>query len=408
VTAFGADAKAPFARAEARLLENSRIRPGAQYAELRGAVDAAGRERAREEISGWPGYSVTPLYRLDGLAKALGVSSLWYKDEGGRFGLGSFKALGGAYGVLRVIQREVRRLTDSSPSSGQLLAREFSEIVSGLTVCCATDGNHGRSVAWGAGLFGCRSVVYLHPGVSEQRESAIAAFGARIVRVAGDYDESVRRARQEAEESGHLLVADTSFPGYERVPRDVMHGYTVMVAEVLEQLGNQESLPTHVFVQGGVGGLAAAVCAHLWESLGPSRPHFTVVEPHRADCLYQSALAGRPRTAAGELDTVMAGLACGEPSILAWRVLERGCNCFMTIPDDVVGPSMRLLRAGTGEDPCIVAGESAVAGLAALLVASFRRDLWRRLQLGADSRVLVFGTEGATDPELYRRMVGGD
>jgi diaminopropionate ammonia-lyase len=394
---------AAFARAEVGLLENPRAQRSPSP-DFRGVLDPSGSAAARREISAWPGYAPTPLRRLDSLAERMGVSRLCYKDEGSRFGLGSFKALGGAYGVLRVVQEEVFRQNGSRPSAQQLMAGYYREAVSGITVSCATDGNHGRSVAWGAQLFGCRSLVYLHSGVSDQRERAIARFGAEVIRVAGDYDESVRRAQRDAEENGHLLVADTSYPGYERVPREVMHGYTVMVAEVVERFQGCQ-LPTHVFVQGGVGGLAAAVCAQLRESWGPDGPSLVVVEPERAACLYRSARQGRLSSADGDLDTIMAGLACGRPSLLAWRILEGGADYFMTIPDEVIAPSMLLLARGYGDEPAIVAGESGVAGMAAFIVAAMREELRRGLGLDLASRVLVFGTEGATDPDVYRRLI---
>ena len=208
---------------------------------------------------------------------------------------------------------------------------------------CATDGNHGRSVAWGAQTFGCRCVIYVHETVSEGRCRAIAAYGAEVRRVAGTYDDAVRRAAADAAAQGWTVVSDTSYEGYTDVPRDVMQGYSLMVEEALAQAA---TLPSHVFVQGGVGGLAAGVCSYLWERYGAARPRFVVVEPDKADCLYRSAVAGRPTPAEGALDTIMAGLACGEVSILAWRILEQGTDAFMTIGDDAAADCMRLLADG--------------------------------------------------------------
>src|SRR5690606_22383577 len=227
-----------------------------------------------------------------GLAAKMGVQNVYYKDESTRFGLGSFKALGGAYAVTRLLLREVERQTGQQGLVAEDLQRpEFKSIIANITVCCATDGNHGRSVAWGAHNTGCRCVIYIHETVSTGREEAIAAFGARVVRVPGNYDDAVRRAAEDAAAHGYFVVSDTSYPGYMDVPRDVMQGYSVMVEEALDQLGDAAP-PTHVFIQAGVGGLAAAVAAHLWETLGPARPRIIVVEPEKADCLYQSALAG--------------------------------------------------------------------------------------------------------------------
>ena len=201
-----------------------------------------------------------------------------------------------------------------------------------ITVCCAADGNHGRAVAWGAARFGCECVIYVHQRVSAGRRRAIEAFGAEVREVPGNYDDSVRRAAADAAANGWFVVSDTSWNGYVDLPRDVMHGYTVMVDEVCDQL-EPEAIPTDVFVQGGVGGLAAAVCARLAQRWAGNRPRLVVVEPERAACLYQNARAARPTAVGGELDTVMAGLAAGEVSILAWAILQPGADAFMTVSD---------------------------------------------------------------------------
>lgn len=358
------------------------------------------------EISAWPGYAETPLVRLDGLAARTGFKSIHYKDEGGRFGLGSFKALGGAYAVLRLLGKEIADKTGKADiSAADIVAGQHNDIVSQVTVTCATDGNHGRSVAWGASLFGCDCVIYIHSTVSESRRDAIAAYGAEVVRTPGNYDDSVREAAADAQSYGRFVVSDTSYDGYMDVPRDVMQGYTVMVAEALNQLPAGER-PTHIFVQGGVGGLAAAICAHVWEAWGPDRPRFVVVEPDQADCLYQSARSGGPTVVEGALDTIMAGLACGEVSLLAWDILDAGADAFSAITDRAAADCMRLLAAPAEGDVPIVAGESAVAGLAGALIARHNPEAATVLGLDGDSRLLVFGSEGATDPKMYQDIVG--
>jgi diaminopropionate ammonia-lyase len=246
-------------------------------------------------------------------------------------------------------------------------------------------------------------VVYVPETISEGRWQAIAAYGAEVKRVAGTYDDGVRRVAADAAVQGWTVVSDTSYEGYTDVPRDVMQGYSLMVDEALEQTS---AVPSHVFVQGGVGGLAAGVCSYLWERYGTRRPCFVVVEPEKADCFYRSAVVGGPTPAQGALDTIMAGLACGEVSLLAWRILETGADAFMTIDDEAAADCMRLLADGRFGDNAIVAGESAVAGLAGFILASADVDARARLDLCPDSRVLVFGTEGATDPEVYRAIVG--
>ncbi len=367
-----------------------RSNPGAVRGRAFGAVerrviDEAGIAAAAREISAWPGYRPTPLRSLPGLARALGVGEIRLKDESDRFGLGSFKALGGAYGVARLLAGR-RRPAD-------------------LTVTTATDGNHGRSVAWGARRLGCRAVVFVHATVSPARVAAIEAFGAEVIRVAGTYDDSVAECRRVAEARGWEIVSDTSWPGYAAVPRDVMHGYTVMTGEILDQLP-AGAPPTHVFVQVGVGGLAAAVFGPLWLRLGAARPRFVAVEPEAADCLWQSVEAGRPVAIAGELDTLMAGLAAGEVSELAWTLLARAVDDLLVVPDEAAVEAMRRLAAGGDGDPPLVVGEAGVGGLAGLMRAAGDPATRRALGLDGSSRVLLIASEGATDRDLYAELVG--
>jgi len=356
--------------------------------------------RAAAEIVSWPGYAPTPLRALPELAAAAGIGALHYKDEGGRFGLGSFKALGGAYAVGRLLVAELaRRGVANAARMSDLEKGLHADAAREITVTCATDGNHGRSVAWGARRFGARCVIFVHEGVSQGRRDSIAAFGAEIRVVPGTYDDAVREAAATAERDGWFVVSDTSWPGYTEIPRDVMQGYRLMAQEALEALPQP---PTHVFVQGGVGGVAAAVSVQLRARHGTA-PHLVVVEPERAACLLASAEAGRPVAIGGELDTLMAGLACGEPSLLAWQELERGAFAFMAVSDDSAVDCMRLLAR---REPPVVAGESAVAGLAGLLLGAAEPGARAALGLGPESRVLLFGTEGATDPALYDELIG--
>jgi diaminopropionate ammonia-lyase len=329
----------------------------------------------------WPGYSPTPMHDLAGLATKLGISRLWCKDEASRFGLGSFKALGGAYAV-------------------ELQAVDHP----GSTVACATEGNHGRSVAWGAKRYGLRCVIFLHEGVSKSREAAIAQFGAEIRRVPGVYDDAVRICAAEADENDWAVVSDTSWPGYARVPQTVMAGYAVMTAEIRQALKNKKP-PTHIFIQGGVGGLAAAAIADLSEDFSPEATRYVLVEPDGAACLLESLAEGKPSTAPGPFDTIMAGLACGEASGLAFPVIQAGTSAALAIDDEKAVRAMRVLADGIAGDPMVVAGASGAAGLAGVLVALENTDLAQGLSLGATSRILVINTEGATDPEMYERHV---
>ncbi|MEW5879487.1 MAG: diaminopropionate ammonia-lyase [Pseudomonadota bacterium] len=391
----------------ARALRNPAAAPAAEpYGAARSqTLNRAGFDAAYAEISGWPGYAATPLVRLGGLARSLGLAQIDYKDERGRFGLKSFKALGGAYAVANVLKRRVAAATGRSDiSSKQLLSGEFADIVREATVTCATDGNHGRSVAWGAQLFGCRCVIFVHEHVSQGRRDAIARYGAQVREVRGNYDDAVRHAAATAAAEGWTVVSDTSYPGYRDIPLDVMHGYGVLAHEIAAQLNGEP--PTHVFAQAGVGALAAAICASFWLRWGPRRPFFAVVEPTHADCVYRSLEAGRPVVVGGALDTVMAGLACGEVSELAWEILHGGANAAVAIDDAYALEAVRCLARPAAGDAPIVAGETGAAGLAALLAARDDPEIRRMLALDARSRVLLLGSEGDTDPAIYREVVG--
>ncbi len=362
---------------------------------------------ASEEVERYLTYrdnhSATPLHTLPALASQIGVAAIHVKDEGYRLGLGSFKALGGSYAVIRLVLEEASRQLGREIDIAELHASEVRTVAGSLTAACATDGNHGRSVAQGAQLVGARAAIFVHSGVSDARVAAIARFGAEIIRVEGTYDDSVAEATRVATEQGWIVVSDTSWPGYERVPGLVMQGYTVMVREALRQLPEP---PTHVFVQAGVGGVAAAVAGHLALAFGERRPTFTVVEPARAACLFETARAGHPVKIEHGEPTVMAMLECYEPSMVAWRVLSRVADAFMTVDDEDAVAAMNRLARPVGNDPAIVAGESGGAGLAGLIRAA--SDIRIRSALGLDetSRVFLINTEGATDPARYEELVG--
>jgi len=359
------------------LFINPRFEQAKPYGAAEKAIlSVAAGEEALKTIAQWPGYKPTPLRTLDALAKETGVSAIHYKDEDARFVLKSFKALGGAYAVEKLV-----RENGGKP----------------LTVTCATDGNHGRAVAWGAQRAGCKAVIFIHEGVSEGRAEAIRSFGAEVRREGKHYDDSVRRAADVAAENNWQIVSDTSWPGYQDVPKSVMQGYALLAAESLAQ----GSAPTHVFVQGGVGGLAAGVLSWFWEKQGAQRPKTIVVEPDRAACLLASAKVGQLKNAEGDLETIMAGLACGEASQIAWDILEHGAEAFMAIPDDAAADTMRKL-ATYG----IVGGESGVAGLAGFRIAAADPAMRAALGIDTSSRILAIGTEGDTDPVVYEQIVG--
>lgn len=345
----------------------------------------------------------TPLVALPALADALGVGAIHMKDEGRRLGLGSFKALGGSYAVVRLVLEEASRHFDRDVGFADLGRPSVRALAARKTFACATDGNHGRSVAQGAQLVGAKSVIFVHGGVSDERVAAIASFGAEMIRIDGTYDETVAEAARVAEREGWSIVSDTSWPGYERIPGLVMQGYTAIAHEALSQIDRP---PTHVFVQAGVGGIAAAMAGHFAETLGKDRPRFVVVEPARAACILATAHAGRvTRIDHGE-PTVMAMLECYEPSLVAWRVLSRAADAFMAVEEEDAVAAMNRLAWPAGHDPAIVSGESGCVGLAGLTRALAEPDLKAALRLDATSRILLVNTEGATDSGLYEQLVG--
>lgn len=348
-------------------------------------------------------HKPTPLVSLPELAGEIGIGSLLLKDEGHRLGLGSFKALGGSYAVIRLVLEEASKRLNRQVDIAELQSEDVKAIASEMTVACATDGNHGRSVAMGAQLVGAKCSIFVHSGVSEERIAAIARYGAEMIRVTGNYDDSVHEAARVADEKNWVTVSDTSWPGYERIPGFVMQGYTALLTEALREMPEP---PTHVFVQAGVGGIAATVAGHFSVLFGDKRPFFVVVDPSRAACLFETAKAGRPVKVEHGEATVMAMLECYEPSLVAWRVLSRAADAFMTVEDNEAIDAMRLLANPYGSDLAVVAGESGGVGLAALQKCAFSEELRTKIGLNAGSRVFLINTEGATDPSLYENFVG--
>lgn len=331
----------------------------------RRAVDAL------SEISQWPGYKVTPLRPLAAMAKDLGLAELLLKDESDRLGLGSFKSLGGAYAATL----RLRKLDGQGP----------------FTLCCATDGNHGQSVAHAAKLQGCAAFVYMHENALEYKADAIRALGATVVRVAGTYDDSVRAASQAAHDNGWLLISDTGGVDDETVQR-VMQGYGVMALELISQFEGRP-LPTHVMLQGGVGGLAAGLAGVLSEVYGERRPRFIVVEPETAACLFESAVRFKPSTIDGDLLTEMHMLAAGEASAAAWTILQARMDAFVAIADrTAIEAAARLNQAEPGR-PALDIGITGAAGLAGLVEIMRRPELAEVVGLNTDARVLAIGTE---------------
>jgi diaminopropionate ammonia-lyase len=370
----------------------------------------AATHRARGFHRTIPGYEPTTLITLDGLAAELGVANVWIKDESTRFGLNAFKVLGASYAVAGLLA-ESRGMDPDELVFDQLVATGAPSPDEGITICTATDGNHGRAVAWTAEQLGLGAVVYMPRGSSESRFNAIASHRADVSVVDGNYDETVAQAAEDAKKNGWLLVQDTAWSGYESVPRRIMQGYLTILDEALEQLRGE--IPTHVFIQAGVGSLAASIQAQFFELLGATRPVTAVVEPAHAACCFASMAAGKrtPLSLDGDLPTIMAGLGCGTPSTVAWNILRDYSDVFVSCSDEIARIGMRALARPHSGDPAIVSGESG-AVTTGLLIGLLERDsqavfadVIETMMLDVDARVLLISTEGATDPDTYHKIV---
>lgn len=362
-----------------------------------------------------PGYNMSPLKGMPRLSAMLGVGGIWIKDESARLSLNSFKVLGGSFAIYQVIKDKLG-IRDRELPFAELTSPGVKERLGRLVFAAATDGNHGRGVAWAATNLGFESVIYVHKHTSQPRIKSIEKNGGRVVVVDGTYDDAVRQASVDAEMNGWQVISDTSWEGYSDIPKWVMQGYASLFSEAQEQLSAQGlAKPTHVFVQAGVGALAAATIGFYYQLFGAERPRTVVVEPSKAACLYESALRGdgQPHHFDGELNTIMAGLACGDPSPLAWKLLWDCADFFAVCPDYVAAKGMRVYAVPLAGDPFIVSGESGAVTLGALLFTMQSEEgsaLRERLQLGPDSQILLINTEGNTDPDDFRRVVweGGD
>jgi diaminopropionate ammonia-lyase len=373
------------------LAKNPRAKPDLAFGrEQRSVIDPASVPELCNMLKACPKHVPTPLHALTGLSARLGLDEIRVKDESQRFGFGAFKALGGVLAVFTELSRGVRETQGIDASFAELMDGRHRQVTARYTFTTASSGNHGRSVAAGARLLGSRCVIFLPRFTSADKEAAIRARGAEVIRVAGDYDEAVAECRRQAKANRWTIISDTSWEGYESIPKSVMRGYGVLAHEVLEQWRKG---PTHVFVQAGVGGLAAAVIGYLWASL-PRRPTFVVVEPASADCWLQSNLAGRPALASGDADTAMGGLACREISPVTWPVVGLGADWFMTIEENEVPPARRLFAHSPDGDPVIASGPSGCAGLAALVRACGDPAACDALKLDSHARVLLINSEG--------------
>ncbi|WP_293723008.1 diaminopropionate ammonia-lyase [uncultured Cetobacterium sp.] len=367
-------------------------------------------KKAKKFHSSFPQYEVTPLAKLDNLAKNIGVGGIFVKDESYRFGLNAFKVLGGSYAMAKYLASKLNE-DISNLDYQKLISKDIKERLGDVTFYTATDGNHGRGVAWTANRLNQKSVVYMPFGSSITRLENIKKEGAEASITDMNYDDAVRLAAKNAEETNGVIVQDTAWKGYEEIPTWIMQGYGTMALEAIEQLKScGVERPTHIFVQAGVGSLAAAVQGVFASIYGKDCPITVIAESDLADCLYKSALAkdGKPRFVGGTMQTIMAGLACGEPNTIGWEILKNYSTAFLSCPDWSAANGMRILGNPLGGDDYVKSGESG-AVTAGVLYEIMKNDEYKelreQLKLDGESKVLLFSTEGDTDPEKYRDIV---
>jgi diaminopropionate ammonia-lyase len=368
-------------------------------------------ESVRKFHSTIPGYEPTPLRNLRGMAETLGLGAIYVKDESFRFGLNAFKSLGCSYAIAKLLAR--RMGFESEEISYETISGAAARKALGsVTFAAATDGNHGRGVAWAARMLGQKAEIFMPKGSSESRISAIKAEGASVTVRDMNYDESVKMTAREADERGWTVIQDTAWEGYTDVPFWTMQGYCTTALEAAEEIARLQGggPPTHVFVQAGVGSLAASVQGFFRACFPQNPPKVVVAEANNADCFYKSAVGGKetPRAVSGNLDTIMAGLACGVPNFAAWEILRDYASLFASCPDCVTAHGMRALGCPVKGDPQVISGESGAVtmGLISFIMRDRRLSAMRiALGLNEKSRVLLFSTEGDTDPSKYRSIV---
>ncbi len=366
--------------------------------------DAAKIKRFHESF---PVYQETPLVRLNRLAGELGVAGIYVKDESFRFGLNAFKVLGGSYAIGNYIAKKLGMDIDELPYE-KMVSKEIKEKTGEITFISATDGNHGRGVAWTAHELGQKSIILMPKGSAMERLLNIRAAGADATITDLNYDDAVRLANKMAEEHGYVMVQDTAWEGYEDIPTWIMQGYMTMAYEAYLEL--KDVRPTHIFIQAGVGSLAGAVIGFFSGVYKEKKPIMTVVEPDQAACIYATMKAddGKRHIVTGDMPTIMAGLACGEPNTVSLEILRKCGDNFLSCPDYVAAQGMRILGNPLSDDARVIAGESGAASFGAvteILRNPAYKELKEKLQLDANSRILFFNSEGDTDRENYRRIV---
>lgn len=368
--------------------------------------EAAAPRRFHETIDS---YEITPLVRLPELAKKLGIKEICVKDESKRFSLNAFKGLGGSYAMFRILCEKLA--LDPEATTLSELTSEYRNKIEQIEFVTCTDGNHGRGVSWAAGLFGCRAHVFMPCGSAEVRAEAIRQAGpADVVITELSYDDTVSLAKEMSEKHGWVLIQDTAWDDYEKIPIWIVQGYLTLISEVTEQFEQLFVRPTHVFLQAGVGAMAGGILGYLTEYYKEQKPVAVIVEPEDADCIYSSAEAedGKIHSVDGIAHTMMAGLNCGTPCSITWPVLRDYAEFYCSCKDSVAAKGMRAYASGLNEDPVIVSGESGAATLGAvisILTEEKLMELRTAMRLSSDSVILLINTEGDTDPENYQRVV---
>lgn len=367
-------------------------------------------KEAKNFLQSYENYAPTPLVALDHLASHLKVKNIFVKDESKRFGLNAFKVLGGIYAIARYLAKKLDR-DIATLSFQELKSPEVKAKLGELTFISATDGNHGKGVAWAARELGHQAVIYLPKGASIHRVEAIKAEGATAEVTSFNYDESVRLAAQTAAENDWIVLQDTAWEGYEEIPEWIMQGYAVLGSEIVEQMKEiTTEAPTHLFLQAGVGSYAASIAAHFLQQYSEQPPKIVLVEPAEANCFYQSFVSNEEAYAivSGNLQTIMAGLSCGEPNPVAWELLKRYTDYAVSSDDVLAAVGMRVLGNPVADDPRIIAGESGAVttGLVYTLLTDEKYTVEKMaLEIGEDAKIVVINTEGDTDPENYRKIV---
>ena len=356
-----------------------------------------------------PGYRPTRLVSLRNLAQAWRFEDIFVKDESTRFDLKAFKVLGGSYAVAKLICRKLgMRLEDTDYA--YLTGEEVRGRIGRMTLTTATDGNHGRGIAWAAQQLRQNAVIYMPRGTVASRIENIRRHGATVEVTDLNYDDAVRLAGRMAQEHGWHLIQDTSWEGYEEIPLWIMQGYMTMCKEAADQMAERNAAPTHVLLQAGVGAMSGAVVGYLVNRFRERPPRFIILEPNNAACIFASAIAGdgKPHAVAGDLDTIMAGLACGEPNPIGWEILRDFPCGYVCCDDYVAANGIRILANPLDGDRAVEAGESGSVGIGLLDLLANRaafETIKEEFEIGPESKLLIFNTEGATDPVNYREIL---